>query len=102
MERLILRALAKDPAKRPQTAEQFREELLAVPEQARAAARAATPTRSIAPVAAPPPPMRRSNRTLWIVAAATAALVLAGVAAAVGGPVRYRERVVRIFADLKR
>ncbi|HWE24017.1 MAG TPA: serine/threonine-protein kinase, partial [Myxococcales bacterium] len=46
MERLILRALEKDPAKRPQTAEQFREALLAVPAQARAVARAVTPSRS--------------------------------------------------------
>jgi serine/threonine protein kinase len=99
MERLILRALAKDPANRPQTAEQFREELLAVPEQARAAARAATPPRSHTPVSAPAaPPSRRSRRTIWIVAAATAALLLVGVAAAVAGPVRYRESVARIFA----
>ncbi|HET9753957.1 MAG TPA: serine/threonine-protein kinase, partial [Myxococcales bacterium] len=33
MEALILRALAKDPAARPQTAEQFRQLLLAVPRQ---------------------------------------------------------------------
>src|SRR5207302_4415381 len=67
MERLILRALEKDPAKRPQTAEQFREALLAVPAQARAAARAATPTRS------PPVPHagagpRKPQRVLWLAA----------------------------------
>jgi serine/threonine-protein kinase len=36
MEQLILRALEKDPAKRPQNAEQFRDELLEVPLRARA------------------------------------------------------------------
>jgi len=102
MERLILRALSKDPAKRPQTAEQFREELLAVPGQALAAARAATPPRSVAPVAAEATPAVRRSKALWIVAAATAALLIVGVAAAVAGPVRYRESVARIFADVKR
>ena len=85
MERLILRALEKDPAKRPQTAEQFREALLAVPAQARAAARAATPTRS------PPVPHagagpRKPQRVLWLAAAATAALLVLGVAAAMRRP----------------
>jgi tRNA A-37 threonylcarbamoyl transferase component Bud32 len=89
MERLILRALEKDPAKRPQTAEQFREALLAVPAQARAAARAATPTRSSAVPRAPAGGPRRPQRVLWLAAAATAALLVVGVAAAMrGGSVR--------------
>ena len=87
MERLILRALQKDPAKRPQTAEQFRDELLAVPEQARAASRASTPTRSSTPVPASAPAQPpRTNRVLWIAAAATAALLVLGVTAAMRRP----------------
>jgi serine/threonine protein kinase len=88
MERLILRALEKDPAKRPQTAEQFRDELLAVPDQARAAARATTPSRSSTPVQKPLAPVAalRTGRGLWIAAAATAALAILGVAAAVRRP----------------
>jgi eukaryotic-like serine/threonine-protein kinase len=83
MERLILRALEKDPAKRPQTAEQFREELLAVPEQARTAARAATPPRSTTPVAvASPAAPRRRKTLLWVAAAATAGLGALGLASA--------------------
>src|SRR6266478_9826701 len=89
MERLILRALAKDPAMRPQTAEQFRDELLAVPGQARSAARATTPSRSNTPIpqtAAPSGPLRRGERVLWIAAAATAVLLVLAVAAAVRPP----------------
>jgi hypothetical protein len=89
MERLILRALSKDPAMRPQTAEQFREELLAVPGQARSAARATTPSRSSTPVPqadSPSEPARRGERVLWIAAAATAVLLVLAVAAAVRPP----------------
>ena len=89
MERLILRALAKDPAHRPQTAEQFREELLAVPEQARAAARAATPPRSTTPVSAPsiaPPRRVRKNRVLRIAGVATVVLVVLAIVAVVRRP----------------
>src|SRR5712671_1505489 len=89
MERLILRALAKDPAMRPQTAEQFRDELLAVPGQARSAARATTPSRSNTPIpqtGAPSGPLRRGERILWIAAAATAVLLVLAVAAAVRPP----------------
>jgi len=83
MERLILRALEKDPAKRPQTAEQFREELLAVPELARLAARAATPPRSSTPVpVGGPPAPRYRHKVLWVAAGATALLAAAGVASA--------------------
>jgi len=87
MERLILRALEKDPARRPQTAEQFRDELLAVPGQARSA-RAATPSRSSTPVPVPAPAAipRRGERILWVAAAATAVLVLTGIGAAVWRP----------------
>jgi eukaryotic-like serine/threonine-protein kinase len=83
MERLILRALEKDPAKRPQTAEQFRDELLAVPEQARSAARAATPPRSSTPVPlAVAPAPRRKKLALWVAASATAVLGALGIASA--------------------
>src|SRR6266852_2728992 len=86
MERLILRALAKDPAMRPQTAEQFRDELLAVPGQARSTARATTPSRSSTPVpqtAARSGPLRRSESVLWIAAAATVVLAILAVTAAI-------------------
>jgi tRNA A-37 threonylcarbamoyl transferase component Bud32 len=90
MERLILRALEKDPAKRPQTAEQFREALLAVPAQARAAARAATPTRSSAvPGPAADRAPKRPQRVLWLAAAATVALLVVGIAAAMRRPAAH-------------
>jgi serine/threonine-protein kinase len=88
MERLILRALEKEPARRPQTAEQFRDELLAVPAQARSV-RVTTPSRSATPVPAPANPAeppRREERVLWIAAAATAVLVVLAIAAAVWRP----------------
>jgi serine/threonine-protein kinase len=50
MERLILRAMSKDPGARPQTADEFREELLAVPEK-----RAATGQGMAAPLRRPTP-----------------------------------------------
>jgi serine/threonine-protein kinase len=92
MERLILRALEKDPAKRPQTAEQFREALLAVPAQARAVARAATPSRSAPVPRAPASGPKRPQRVLRLAAAATAVLLVLGVAAAMRRP-RTRETV---------
>ena len=49
LERLILRALEKEPSARPQTAEEFRQLLLAVPAQSAAEKVAAMP-------AGPPPP----------------------------------------------
>src|SRR6266852_4034376 len=86
MERLILRALEKDPAKRPQTAEQFRDELLAVPDQARSAARATTPSRSTTPVPGGGGPLqapRRTWRGLWIAGIATVVLAILAVTAAI-------------------
>jgi serine/threonine protein kinase len=75
MELLILRALEKDAARRPQTAEQFREELLAVPAKARekrASLQAAepllrVPTPAPSPKAqkAPPPEAPRKARRWW-------------------------------------
>jgi serine/threonine-protein kinase len=59
MEEMILRALEKDPSLRPQNAEQFREELLAIPEKARSRttppeveAVAPPPARPMAPLVA--------------------------------------------------
>jgi serine/threonine-protein kinase len=60
MEEMILRALEKDPARRPQNAEQFREELLAVPVRARA--------RQIAAEPAPPEPRRAARRLAPLIA----------------------------------
>jgi eukaryotic-like serine/threonine-protein kinase len=77
MQRFILRALEKDPARRPQTAEQFREELLVVPEQARAQARPVTPANL------PPAPTRalarqsHGRQVVWAAGAALGALLLA-------------------------
>jgi len=93
MERLILRALEKDPAKRPQTAEQFGEALLAVPAQARAIARATTPSRSApVPRVSGPGGPKKPQRVLWLAAAATAVLLVLGVAAGMRRP-RAREAV---------
>ena len=105
MERLILRSLEKDPAKRPQTAEQFRDELLAVPDQARSAARATTPSRSTTPVPGGGGPLqapRRTWRGLWIAGIATVVLAVLAVTAAIrrqpprgpvapGGPTASRD-----------
>jgi eukaryotic-like serine/threonine-protein kinase len=66
MEEMILRALQKDPTRRPQNAEQFRDELLAVPVRARA--------RRIA-AAEPPPEQHPGTRPL--------APLVAGIALAV-------------------
>jgi tRNA A-37 threonylcarbamoyl transferase component Bud32 len=67
MEALILRALAKDPAARPQSAEEFRQQLLALPGRAGAPAppsretQGATPARGTAPVlGAETTPLRRA------------------------------------------
>src|SRR5258706_3108249 len=90
MERLILRALEKEPARRPQTAEQFRDELLAVPAQARSV-RVTTPSRSATPVPAPANPAelpRREERVLWIAAPATAGPGVLPIPARGWGPPR--------------
>ena len=83
MEALILRALEKDPAHRPQTAEEFRLLLQAIPQQD-AAARLAGPTTIPAsePVPEPaavaaPPPSPRKGRWVAIAAGAVALVVLA-------------------------
>jgi len=75
MEALILRSLEKDAARRPQTAEQFRDELLAVPAKARekrASLQAAepllrvpTPTTSPKPHKPTPPEAPRKARRWW-------------------------------------
>jgi serine/threonine-protein kinase len=75
MEALILRALEKDAGKRPQTAEQFRDELLAVPAKARekrASLQAAEPLLRVPTPAQSPKapgsaalPSPRKNRRWW-------------------------------------
>ena len=91
MERMILRALEKDPARRPQTAQQFRRELLAV---ARPAA-AASPEAGIGTAPAPSAAMGTTvagptgRWHAWVVAG-VAACGLA--AAAVAGA-----KVVRLY-----
>ena len=78
MERLILRTMEKDPLKRPQTAEQLREELLAVAELTRS--RPVTP-HAVAPapppVVLPPEKPRRAAGKRWMPLAAAAAALLA-------------------------
>ena len=73
MEALILRALEKDPGHRPQTAEEFRLLLQAVPGQAAALVSipAAVPVKEVVAPAAPAPRSRR----LGILAGGVAALV---------------------------
>src|SRR5438067_11983174 len=75
MEALILRSLEKDAARRPQTAEQFRDELLAVPAKARekraslqaaeSLLRVPTPTTSPKPHKPTPPEAPRNARRWW-------------------------------------
>jgi serine/threonine-protein kinase len=75
MEALILRALEKDAGRRPQTAEQFRDELLAVPAKARekrASLQAAEPLLRVPTPAQSPKaaesatePTPRKNRRWW-------------------------------------
>jgi serine/threonine-protein kinase len=76
MERLILRSLSKDAAGRPQTAELFREELLAVPGKVRARITAPRLT-PVAKRQVPEPAPARSSRVRWVVAAAIVAALLA-------------------------
>lgn len=55
IERIILRALSKDPADRPQTAEQFRASLISIEKSQRAAAkREASARRHLKPSTSPP------------------------------------------------
>jgi serine/threonine-protein kinase len=75
LESLILRALAKDPAQRPQSAREFRELLLAVPRPAVSAPRS-PPAKLAAPIAPAQPSVSRAT-----LAGAIAALtLLAGLA----------------------
>jgi tetratricopeptide (TPR) repeat protein len=83
MEKLILRALEKDPMDRPQTAEQFRMLALNVTRKVQAEALMAARTRVLTPLPktdplqmapALPPPRRRRR---WIVAAVAALLAVA-------------------------
>ena len=55
MERLIMKALSKNPDDRPQTAEQFRAELMAIEKERRAGAPAARRGQTSAPALAPVP-----------------------------------------------
>jgi eukaryotic-like serine/threonine-protein kinase len=75
MEALILRALEKDPGARPQTAEEFRELLLAVPRQKALPLDAAVPRALTPPLPHPTttvPLPRKSGRTLRALLAAAA------------------------------
>jgi serine/threonine-protein kinase len=82
MEALILRVLSKDPARRPQSAEEFRQLLLAIPARNDAArprpASGATPARGTLPRAAPEPLARRRpyvpSWMWWSLAGATVTL----------------------------
>jgi serine/threonine-protein kinase len=76
MERMILRALEKDPARRPQTAEQFRRELLAVAQPEAAAPPAAMTGAAPVPAAGMPTTLPRAEGR-W------RARVVAGIAAGV-------------------
>jgi serine/threonine-protein kinase len=88
MEALILRVLSKDPDLRPQSAEEFRQLLLAIPARNDAARRRAspdaTPSRGTLPRAAPEPlGPRRVSAPAWLwwslagaAAAATVVLLL--------------------------
>ena len=87
MEALILRVLSKDPALRPQTAEEFRQLLLAIPARHDAARRhgssTATPARGTLPRAAPEalaprrPAASGPGWLWWSIAGAAAAAVAA-------------------------
>jgi serine/threonine protein kinase len=89
LESLILRVLSKNPARRPQTAEEFRQLVLAiadpasVPERARPILAPSSPPRP-APVRRDAPPERAAVRTRPIrplaLAGAAAAVILAGLA----------------------
>jgi serine/threonine-protein kinase len=77
MEELILRALEKDPARRPQNAEQFRDELLAVPAKARARRTAVPePERRGAPAVRPVVPLVAGIALAVVALAAIAAQLL--------------------------
>ncbi len=92
MEALILRALEKDPAQRPQTAEEFRLLLQAVPAQAAATIPVAEPV-AVPVAAAPPAP--RSRRRPGLLAGGVAALVaLVAVALLRSPPAPARAPVV--------
>jgi hypothetical protein len=87
MEALILRSLEKDAGKRPQTAEQFREELLAVPAKARSKRaslqaaepllRVPTPAQSPRIAPQPAPALGHPRRRLWLAGAFAAAAAIA-------------------------
>jgi serine/threonine protein kinase len=83
MEALILRVLSKDPALRPQSAEEFRQLVLAIPARNGAVRRrdagGETPSRGTLPHAAPAAvaPLRTPKRWLWWSLAGAAAALAA-------------------------
>jgi tetratricopeptide (TPR) repeat protein len=85
MERLILRSLEKDPRDRPQTAEQFRQLVLAVAKRAQAEAlvsrpRMPTPLPKTDPLQYAPRLQRRQRRWPWFAAAAAIVTFFAAIA----------------------
>jgi serine/threonine-protein kinase len=81
LERLVQRALEKDPIHRPQTAEAFLAELEATADEARALS-AALLAPEATPAATVRPPRSPSRRAAWIGAAAAALVVVGGGLAA--------------------
>jgi serine/threonine protein kinase len=73
LESVILRVLSKDPARRPQSAEELRQQLLAV---ANRSAEVPPPSPAV-PAAAPRPPTRGRGRTALLAGAAALALLAA-------------------------
>ena len=89
LNEIILQALEKDPTKRFQTADAFRNALLYVCKPAQAAASATPQAKAVQPppkIAAPPPPPpaaqnARSHRGLWIAIGAVIAIAVIAVVA---------------------
>ena len=94
LESLILRVLSKDPAERPQSAEEFRKLLLGVPHGSELASGRAIPAKPSAQSSPPLPPPRSARRFRLALAGAAAAMALvAGLALIRSSPVPMRNAV---------